>query len=67
MAPNNWQIIGINRDYCGLLEIIAIICLKIYNVYNSIHLEYCFAYLLLQLIVIIVIIGILFLGLSLDG
>ena len=29
---NNWQIIGINRDYCGLLEIIAIICLKFYNI-----------------------------------
>ena len=26
--PNNWQIIGINRYYCGLLKIIAIICLK---------------------------------------
>lgn len=49
------------------MEIIAIICLKFYNVYNSINLEYCFAFLLLQLIVIIVIIGILCLGLSLNG
>ena len=32
--PNNWQIIGINRDYCALLEIIAIICQKFYNVCN---------------------------------
>ena len=31
---NNWQIIGINRDDRGLLEIIAIICLTFYNVYN---------------------------------
>ncbi len=60
--PNNWQTIGINRYYCGLLKIIAIICLKFYNVYNSINLDYCFVYLLLQLIVIIVIIGNLFLG-----
>ena len=65
--PNNWQIIGINRNYWGLLEIIAIICLKFYNVYNSINLDYCFAFLLLQLIVIIVIIAILCLGLSLNG
>ena len=51
--PNNWQIIGINRDYCGLLEIIAIICLKFYNVHNKINLDYWFAVLLLHIIVII--------------
>ena len=37
-----------------LLEIIAIICLKFNHVYNSINLDYCFAFLLLQIIVIIV-------------
>ena len=54
-------------DYSKLLEIVAIVCLKFYNVYNSINLDYCFAYLLLQFIVIIVIIANIFLGLSLDG
>ena len=50
---NNWQIIGINRDYWRLLEIIAIICTKFYNVYNSINLPYWFVVLLLDIIVII--------------
>ena len=38
---NNWQIIGINRYYCGLLKIIAIICLIFFN---SINLDYCLLY-----------------------
>ena len=68
--PNNLSIIGINPNYWGLLKSIAFICTNFYNVYNSINLDYCFAkfaFLLLQLIVIIVIIGILCLGLSLNG
>ena len=35
------------------MEIIAIICLKFYNVYNLINLDYWFAFLLLHIIVII--------------
>ncbi len=44
-------IIGI---YLKLLVIIAIICMKCYNVYNSIDLDFCFSFLLLQIILIIV-------------
>jgi hypothetical protein len=43
-------IIGI---YSKLFVIIAIICAKFYNVYNSISLDYSFAFLLSQIIQII--------------
>ncbi len=49
-------IIGINSKK---LVIIAVICTKIFNVYNSLNLDYCFAFILLQIVHIIVLIVII--------
>jgi maltodextrin utilization protein YvdJ len=57
-------------DYSKLLVIFAIICVKFYHVYNSINLVYCFAFPLLQILLIfvfIVIIGICVIDFSWNG